>query len=38
MKSWVTYLFMLSVSLMNSTLIFAAEQAPPEGPPWYGYH
>ena len=37
MKSLVTYLFVLGVSLMNSPLIFAAEQAPPEVPPWHGY-
>ena len=38
MKSWVTYLFVLGISLTNSPLIFAAEQAPPEVPPWHGYY
>ena len=38
MKSWVTYLFVLGISLMNSPLIFAAEPAPPEVPPWHGYY
>ena len=38
MKSLVTYLIALGLSVLNSPLIFAAEQAPPEVPPWHGYY
>ncbi len=38
MKSLVTCLFVLGLSALNSSLIFAAEQTPPEVVPWHGYY
>ena len=38
MKSLMTSLFVLGLSLLNSALVFAAEQTQPEAPPWQGYY
>lgn len=38
MKSLATYLFVLGIAVLNSPLIFAAEQTPPEVAPWHGYY
>lgn len=38
MKSLVTYLSVMAVSVLYSPIIFAAEQTPPEVVPWHGYY